>query len=165
MRTSEEGFKEGVEKWFAVLLPKIKPLLRQNDGPVLMIQVENEYGSYSACDRNYTSWLRDLIWSYLGNETVLYTTWRKSKNRFFPTADGGSTSYLKCGVIPDVLATVDFGPTSEKNINSSFAAQKKYLPKGHGPLVNSEFYPGWLVLWGQKSISIPSPEDIVKSAK
>ncbi|KHJ83558.1 beta-galactosidase domain protein, partial [Oesophagostomum dentatum] len=118
MRTSEEGFKKEVEKWFGVLLPKIKPLLRQNDGPVLMIQVENEYGSYSACDRNYTSWLRDLIWSYLGNETVLYTT------------DGGSTSNLKCGAIPDVLATVDFGPTSEKNINSSFAAQKKYLPKG-----------------------------------
>ncbi|CAJ0588681.1 unnamed protein product, partial [Cylicocyclus nassatus] len=50
MRTREKGFKDAVTKWFSVLLPKIEPMLRQHGGPVLMIQVENEYGSYSACD-------------------------------------------------------------------------------------------------------------------
>ena len=44
-------FTEQVEKWFGVLLPMIKPLLRENHGPVLMVQIENEYGSYDACDR------------------------------------------------------------------------------------------------------------------
>ncbi|ETN79569.1 glycosyl hydrolase family 35 [Necator americanus] len=112
----QEKFKKAVEKWFAVLLPLVKPLLRKHNGPVLMIQVENEYGSYKACDRGYTTWLRDFIKSYLGDDTLLYTT------------DGASNSYLKCGAIPDTLATVDFGPTSEKKINSSFEAQKKYLP-------------------------------------
>ncbi|KAK6759062.1 hypothetical protein RB195_016340 [Necator americanus] len=153
LRTSEEGFKKAVEKWFSVLLPVVKPLLRKHNGPVLMIQVENEYGSYKACDRGYTTWLRNFIKSYLGDDTLLYTT------------DGASNSYLKCGAIPDTLTTVDFGPTSEKKINSSFEAQKKYLPDGHGPLVNSEFYPGWLVLWGQKKAITPSANDIVKSAQ
>ncbi|RCN42475.1 glycosyl hydrolase family 35 [Ancylostoma caninum] len=51
MRTSEQRFKEEVAKWFSVLLPIVKPMLRQNNGPVLMVQVENEYGSYQACDR------------------------------------------------------------------------------------------------------------------
>lgn len=44
-------FKEEVTKWFSALLPIVKPMLRQNNGPVLMVQVENEYGSYKACDR------------------------------------------------------------------------------------------------------------------
>ncbi|EPB69728.1 glycosyl hydrolase family 35 [Ancylostoma ceylanicum] len=138
MRTSEQRFKEEVSKWFSVLLPIVKPMLRQNNGPVLMVQVENEYGSYEG---GYTAWLRDLFKSHLGEETVLYTT------------DGGSNSLLKCGTVPDTLTTVDFGPTAEKKINSSFADQRKYLPNG------------WIVLWGQKSASLPSPGEVVNSAK
>ncbi|XGW06474.1 hypothetical protein V3C99_016630 [Haemonchus contortus] len=153
MRTSENGFKEAVDKWYSVLLPSIKPMMRHNGGPILMLQVENEYGSYKACDRKYTRWLRDRLWHYLGEESVLYTT------------DGNSLSLVKCGAVPQTLTTVDFGTSSNENINKSFALQRKFLPHGHGPLVNSEFYPGWLVLWGQKDASIPSPNDIVQSAK
>ncbi|KAK6759061.1 hypothetical protein RB195_016339 [Necator americanus] len=152
-RTSEKGFLNAVKKWFSVLIPVIKPLMRENGGPVLMLQIENEYGSCSYCDRVYTKWLRDFVRSYLGNNIVIYTT------------DGGSKSYLKCGVVPDTLPTVDFGPTSDENVKAAFEAQRKYLPNGHGPLVNSEFYPGWFVLWGQKSARIPSAEAIVNSAK
>ncbi|KAJ1352677.1 hypothetical protein KIN20_009078 [Parelaphostrongylus tenuis] len=153
MRTSDKRFKNAVQTWFSVLLPLIKPLLRKNNGPVLMVQIENEYGSYDKCDRNYTAWLRDLTREFLGDDTVIYTT------------DGSGEQYLKCGTVPDTLATVDFGPTSETAINASFTAQKKFLPKGHGPLVNSEFYPGWFLLWGQKSITVPSTATIMRSAQ
>lgn len=51
----------------------LKPLMYQNGGPILMIQVENEYGNY-ACDHTYTAYLRDLIREILGNDTVLYTS-------------------------------------------------------------------------------------------
>lgn len=61
--------------------------------------MENEYGSYFACDRNYTSWLRDLLHSYVDHKAVLFTT------------DGYYQGFLKCGPIPGVLATVDFGPS------------------------------------------------------
>lgn len=153
MRTSEQGFKTAVKKWFSVLLPLVQPLLRKNGGPVLMVQVENEYGSYKACDRNYTTWLRDEAKTYFGDDTVIYTT------------DGNAMSLLKCGSIPDTLTTVDFGPTTDQKVNASFELQRKFFPNGHGPLVNSEFYPGWLVLWGEKTASVPSPDDIVRSAK
>lgn len=41
--------------------------------------------------------------------------------------------------------TVDFGPESVQEINSSFAIQRTFAPRG--PLINSEFYPGWIDHW------------------
>lgn len=61
------------------------------------MQVENEYGSFPACDRKYTTNLRDYIRGYLGKEAVLFTT------------DGDGDGYLQCGKVPGVYATVDFG--------------------------------------------------------
>lgn len=60
-----------------------------------MVSVENEYGSFSACDRNYTRWLRDETQRYIQNKAVLFTN------------DGPSQTV--CGKIDGVLATLDFG--------------------------------------------------------
>ena len=65
----------------------------------LQFQIENEYGSYFACDHNYTAHLRDIFRKHLGDNVVLFTT------------DGNSQGYLKCGAIENVFATVDFGPS------------------------------------------------------
>ncbi len=35
-----------VNKWFSVLLPKIKPYLYNDGGPIISVQIENEYGKY-----------------------------------------------------------------------------------------------------------------------
>lgn len=68
-------FIRAVERWFGVLLPILKPSLRKNGGPILMIQVENEYGSFTeGCDRKYTTFLRDLTIKHLGDDVVLYTS-------------------------------------------------------------------------------------------
>lgn len=40
-------------------MPKIQPLLYGNGGPIIMVQVENEYGSFAACDSYYKEWLRN----------------------------------------------------------------------------------------------------------
>ncbi len=61
-------------------------------------QVENEYGSYFACDYNYLRHLSQLFRFHLGDEVVLFTT------------DGAGLTYLKCGSIQGIYATVDFGP-------------------------------------------------------
>ena len=66
---------------------------------LLRYQVENEYGSYYACDRNYTQHLRDIIRQVLGDDAMLYTT------------DGSGLNFLICGTIDGVYTTVDFGPT------------------------------------------------------
>ena len=70
-----------------------------------ILQVENEYGSYPACDYAYTAHLRDLVRENLGDEIVLFTT------------DGAGVNYLKCGKIADVYATVDFGANCELKEN------------------------------------------------
>jgi len=53
---------------------KLSPYLRKNGGPILMIQVENEYGLFGVCDRPYGIWLRDMMRQKVGNDTVLYTS-------------------------------------------------------------------------------------------
>lgn len=90
------GYIKYVEKWFSIILPRIKPYLYVNGGPVITVQVENEYGSFS-CDRDYTTHLRDVIIHHLGRDVVLFST------------DGTGDGYLQCGKIPGVYATVDFG--------------------------------------------------------
>ena len=61
------------------------------------MQVENEYGSFKACDHNYTSYLLHLNKKLLVDDVVFFTT------------DGDGTGYLKCGAINGTLTTVDFG--------------------------------------------------------
>lgn len=60
-------------------------------------QIENEYGSYQACDSSYMTQLRDIVKSKVGDAAVLYST------------DGAGLSFLRCGKIEGVYATVDFG--------------------------------------------------------
>jgi len=68
------------------------------DASILLAQIENEYGSYFACDHEYMSHLRDITRTYLGKDVVLFTT------------DGAGLNFLKCGAVDGVYATVDFGP-------------------------------------------------------
>ena len=68
------------------------------------------------------------------------------------------TLFSRCGYIPDVYPTVDFGAGS--NPSAAFAVQRHFTSKG--PLVNSEFYPGWLDHWGGKHAKVGT-EAIIKS--
>ncbi|KAG0725489.1 Beta-galactosidase [Chionoecetes opilio] len=133
LRSSDPSYLKYVDAWFGdALLPKVKPLLYENGGPIIMMQVANEYGSYPDCDFAYTSHLRDLVRAGVGEGTVLFTT------------DGNGVGFLKCGKIPEVYATVDFG--SGTDVAKSFDTMRLFEPRG--PLVNSEYYPGWLDHWG-----------------
>ncbi|VDM32242.1 unnamed protein product [Hydatigera taeniaeformis] len=137
LRSSSTEFMKPVIRWFGQLLPKLKPLIYQNGGPIIMIQLENEYGSYVTCDQEYLSALYEYARFILGNEIILYTT------------DGNSMLQLKCGSSDRrLLATVDFGVDevllsggNDSNLQRLF----KVLSK-----VNSEFYSGWLDHWGEK---------------
>ncbi|KAF2363364.1 Glycoside hydrolase 35 catalytic domain [Trinorchestia longiramus] len=132
LRSSDPAFMSLVDNWYVnQLLPKMRPFLYSEGGPVIMVQVENEYGSYG-CDFEYTGHLRDILRVQLGDDILLYTT------------DGSSTSYLKCGKVAEVYATIDFG--TGYNLTETFKAQRLFEPRG--PLMNSEFYTGWLDHWG-----------------
>ncbi|XP_059174645.1 beta-galactosidase-like [Physella acuta] len=132
LRTSDYAYLKWVDKWFTVLLKKIKPYLYENGGPIIMVQVENEYGSYFACDSVYLDFLVYKVKSELGPNVTLYTT------------DGCGLGYLRCGKVNGSYATVDFGPGSDPT--GCFGAQRFYEP--NGPFINSEYYTGWLDHWG-----------------
>ncbi|XP_064443156.1 beta-galactosidase-1-like protein isoform X2 [Mirounga angustirostris] len=131
LRTSDPDFLAAVDSWFKVLLPKLYPWLYHNGGNIISIQVENEYGSYRACDFSYMRHLAGLFRALLGDRILLFTT------------DGPEG--LKCGSLQGLYTTVDFGPAD--NMTKIFALLRKYEPRG--PLVNSEYYTGWLDYWGQ----------------
>ncbi|NWH80843.1 BGAL galactosidase, partial [Piaya cayana] len=142
LRSSDPAYLAAVDSWLHVLLPKIKPRLYQYGGNIISVQVENEYGSYYACDYEY---LRHLLGSFralLGSEVLLFTT------------DSARAEELQCGTLRGLYATVDFGPGS--NVTEAFGAQRWVEPKG--PLVNSEYYTGWLDYWGEAHASTSSAQ-------
>ncbi|TGZ69408.1 hypothetical protein CRM22_003762 [Opisthorchis felineus] len=136
IRSSDPAYYQEVVKWFNVLLPKLRKHLYTEGGPIIMVQMENEYGSYGLCDRTYMTNLYDLARFHLGQDVILFTT------------DGCSLGYLRCGVLdPRYLATIDFGPTTNPP-EVSFSSVEQFRPGQ--PLVNSEFYSGWFDGWGGK---------------
>lgn len=85
-----------VSKWYGELMPRFERYLYGNGGPIIMVQVENEYGAY-LCDDSHKEWLRDETLKYVGDKAVLFTNDMKYDNS------------VRCGKIKNVLATVDFG--------------------------------------------------------
>ncbi|CEF68651.1 Glycoside hydrolase, family 35 and Galactose-binding domain-like and Glycoside hydrolase, catalytic domain and Glycoside hydrolase, superfamily domain and Beta-galactosidase 1-like family-containing protein [Strongyloides ratti] len=150
MRSFDPTYLKHMSKWWSILMNKVKPLLIKNGGPILMVQIENEYGSYFACDKKYMAYLRDLTWTLLGNDIQLYTT------------DGINKDFLECGCVDKVLCTVDFGVRNSKDdVNKQFALQNQFTHGG--PKVNSEYYVGWFVGWGKRKFSFPTSKQVVNS--
>ena len=87
LRSSDPNYLKYVERWMGVLFNELEPLWNGNGGPILMAQIENEFGNYPSRDKNYTSWLRDLFRKYIGDKAVLFTT------------DGARTGWLNTGKI------------------------------------------------------------------
>ncbi|XP_027340911.1 beta-galactosidase 17 isoform X2 [Abrus precatorius] len=136
-RSSDPTFLQLVEKWWSNLLPKFVPLLYGNGGPIIMVQIENEYGSYGD-DKAYLHHLVTLARSHLGHDVILYTT------------DGGSRENLEKGTIRGdaVFSAVDF--TTGDDPWPIFKLQKEFNAPGKSPPLSAEFYTGWLTHWGEK---------------
>ncbi|XP_069838672.1 beta-galactosidase-1-like protein isoform X2 [Dendropsophus ebraccatus] len=140
LRAFDPDYLNAVDSWLSVLLPKLRPRLYNNGGNIISVQVENEYGSFLACDYGYMRHLHTMFRLYLGDDVVLFTT------------DGSADYFLKCGTLQDLYATVDFGPVD--NVTKAFEPMRRFQPRG--PLVNSEYYTGWLDYWGDKHAVTPT---------
>jgi len=150
VRTSDSDYIREVTKWYSVLMPLFEDHWYGNGGNIIMVQVENEYGAFKACDQEYKEFLRDETFKYTGNNSVLFTTDR-------PIDDE-----LECGFIYDVFATTDFGIANFSEVQAHFAKLREVQPTG--PLVNSEFYTGWLTHW-QESNARRAAEDLAQTLK
>ncbi|MER5939710.1 beta-galactosidase family protein [Streptomyces sp. NPDC001928] len=127
-RTRDEGYLGHVANWFGRLLPEIVPRQIDRGGPVIMVQVENEYGSYGS-DARYLRHLAGLLREH-GVTVPLFTS------------DGPEDHMLSGGSIPGVLATVNFG----SHARVAFETLRRHRPEG--PLMCMEFWCGWFDHWG-----------------
>ncbi|MER6458232.1 beta-galactosidase family protein [Streptomyces sp900105245] len=135
-RTRDERFLLHVGSWFRRLLPEIVPRQADRGGPVLMVQVENEYGSYGS-DAGYLAELAALLRAE-GVTAPLFTS------------DGPEDHMLTGGSLPGVLATVNFG----SHAREAFATLRRHRPAG--PLMCMEFWCGWFDHWaGQHAVRDP----------
>lgn len=145
LRTYAEPYVTHATRYWRKLLGSIiKPLLFENGGPIIMTQVENEYGSYgdvssSASDKRYIEHLVQTARDALGPNALLFTT------------DGGNAGYMRRGSLPgDAVLTVGDGCSDPA---ATWAAQKQFNPPGRSPFICAELYPGWLTHWGDQKMA------------
>ena len=96
IRSSDESFIEKVAKYYDELFKILTPLQIDKNGPIIMMQVENEYGSYGQ-DKEYLSRLKDLMLER-GTTVPLFTS------------DGAWNQCLRAGSMIDqnILVTGNF---------------------------------------------------------
>jgi beta-galactosidase len=128
IRCLDPRFMAPVERYMRALAKVVKPLQITEGGPILMVQIENEYGSYGN-DRAYLERLR-TIWQQSGITVPFYTS------------DGASVPMLEAGTLPGAAVGLDPGAKLEQ-----FELARKMNPGV--PVFSSESYPGWLTHWGK----------------
>jgi beta-galactosidase len=129
IRCLDTRYMKAVESYISAMARQIKSLQVTAGGPILMVQIENEYGSYGN-DKAYLERLREL-WLKNGINVPFYT------------ADGPTPYMLEAGNIDGAAIGLDSGSSE-----ADFEQAKKRNP--NVPAFSSETYPGWLTHWGEK---------------
>ena len=106
-------------------MPKLGPLLAARGGPIIAMQVENEYGYWGA-DKKYLEELRTILLEEFGSDCPLLFT---SDGTFWPDLQQN-------GGLDDMLRTANFGSDPTQRLAELRAAQPQ------GPLCNMEFWIG-----------------------
>ncbi len=130
LRSSDPKYLAAMNRWFARLGKEISPLLLRNGGPIIAIQVENEYGSFGD-DHAYMEAVKKSLEQNGMAADVLYT------------ADG--VEQIPKGSLPELPAVINFGSGEAKK---TFAALKSIRP--NGPFMSGEYWAGWFDHWGEK---------------
>ncbi|MFF0753078.1 beta-galactosidase family protein [Streptomyces sp. NPDC004267] len=126
LRSRDPRFLAAVDGYLAALLPAVKPYLSTSGGPVLAVQLENEYGAFGD-DAGYLADLAALLRAH-GTDVPLFTC--------------DQPADLARGGLDGVLRTVNLG----SRVDAGLAALRAHQPSG--PLMCSEFWIGWFDRWG-----------------
>ena len=130
LRSSAEEFLGPAERFTQRLGRELAPLQITRGGPIVAVQVENEYGSFGN-DKEYLKRILAAIKNAGLGEVLLYT------------ADGADE--LPAGTLPDIHAVANFGPGGA---NEEFAKLQKFRPGR--PMMSGEYWDGWFDHWGAK---------------
>lgn len=148
LRCMYQPFLDAVDSYLDEVIERVAPLQISHGGPVIAMQVENEYGSYGN-DQKYLKYLEDGLRNR-GMDVLLFTS------------DGPSDAMLQYGTLPHVFKTVNFGSRA----GEAFEKLREYQPDG--PLMCAEFWNGWFDHWGERHHTRPAYdaaqalEDILK---
>ena len=139
LRERDPYFMERVKLFEQKVGEQLKPLIIQNGGPIIMMQVENEYGSYGE-DKPYVSEIRDCLRGIYGKELSLFQCdW--------------SSNFEKNG-LDDLTWTMNFGTGA--NIDEQFRRLGELRP--NAPKMCSEFWSGWFDKWGARHETRPAKD-------
>lgn len=141
LREDDPLFMQRVEEFQKAVSNEVGDLTIQNGGPIIMIQVENEYGAYGE-NKAYVSKIRDILRKYFGDEVVMFQ------------CDWNSNFTLNG--LDDLVWTMNFGTGAD--IDSQFAELKSLRPDS--PLMCSEFWSGWFDKWGAAHETRPATDMI-----
>jgi len=130
LRSDDPRFMQPAAAWLKRLGQELAPLQVTRGGPIIAVQVENEYGSFDH-DRQYIKHIYDAIVDAGLGEALLYT------------ADG--PEQLPNGTLSGVPAAVNFGPGETQEAFKALAAIRP-----NQPLMAGEYWAGWFDHWGGK---------------
>lgn len=140
LRSTDPRFLDPAKDWMKRMGAMLQPLSVEKGGPVIMVQVENEYGFFGAD----TAYLKEL-------ERALRTG--GYQGTVF-TCDGGGETSLRRGGLPEGLKAANFGGGAE----SAFARLRGVSPAQ--PAFTAEFWIGWFDQWGRPHHLVPSHEKL-----
>ena len=130
VRSTDPKFMIPAHRWLMRLGKELAPLQIGNGGPIIAVQVENEYGSFGK-DHVYMEQIHQNLVDAGFTKAVLYT------------ADGADE--LLDGSLPGLPAVINFGAGEAKH---EFATLHRLRPEG--PFMNGEYWAGWFDHWGEK---------------
>lgn len=140
LREDDPYFMECVAIFEEAVANQVKHLTIQNGGPIIMVQVENEYGSYGI-NKEYVSQVRDIVRKNFGDVTLFQCDW--------------ASNFTNNG-LDDLVWTMNFGTGAD--IDQQFERLKQLRPDS--PLMCSEFWSGWFDKWGANHETRPASDMI-----
>lgn len=136
LRCMDPAYLAAVDAWFDELIPIIAA--RQDSGRVVLVQVENEYGSFGD-DKEYLAHLRDGLV-------------RRGITVPLVTSDGPTLVFLQGGTVDGVMPTINFGSRTLQYLDPFRAEFPDAAP------MCMEFWHGWFDHWGDQHHSRPADE-------
>ncbi|XP_036975442.1 beta-galactosidase-1-like protein 2 isoform X2 [Acanthopagrus latus] len=136
LRTTYPGFTQALNTFFDKLIPKVVPLQFKKGGPIIAVQVENEYGTF-AKDDSYMLFIKEALQSRGISELLL-------------TSDNHNT--LKSGGVDGVIRSLKLQKLNQKDIQDLIAIQP------NSPTMVMDYWTGWYDVWGELHHVLP-PED------
>ena len=133
IRSSDPKYMEPATRWIKRLGQELAPLQSGNGGPIVLVQVENEYGSFGS-DHAYMQANKQALVDAGFTKVQLYT------------ADGPGV--IANGSLPELPVGINFDGNHAGSAEKSFATLKAQRPDG--VMFNSEFWAGWFDNWGGK---------------